>query len=71
MGLTEESGKVAGGIIVALRDQPAFLLLILLNMAFISTFFIVSQRQLEANWHALTLVLQACEVQIDEKAGQP
>lgn len=34
-GLTEEAGKVAGGVVEAMRGYPAVLLLLLVNLGFL------------------------------------
>lgn len=41
-GLTEEAGKVAGGIVDSLKSQPLSLALVIMNCALLGIFFYVT-----------------------------
>jgi hypothetical protein len=56
-GVSEEVGKVAVGIIEALKNQPAVLALIVLNALFVSVvYFGVRQQRAEVNLQMRTLL---------------
>ena len=60
MGLPEEAGKTATGIVAALTGTPVFLVLILLNIIVVAGASYYLRERAEATERFVNMILQSC-----------
>jgi len=58
MGISEEAGKAAGGIIDALKSYPLVLSLVLMNLGLIGLLYVIAGKSAETRQREFTVIFE-------------